>query len=116
MPSVGSAWRQAHCGGGTGPNQFNALAALERWLEQNEPPKSITAARELTGNALSFRSACAKLRADGRQLGERLSLNSSREVPSRQVDGKTSRLADVDRRGLEAPSRETTDAMPTSGD
>ncbi|MGE5645320.1 MAG: tannase/feruloyl esterase family alpha/beta hydrolase [Acidobacteriota bacterium] len=34
-----------HCGGGTGPNQFNKLAALERWREQNEPPESITAAR-----------------------------------------------------------------------
>jgi len=34
-----------HCGGGTGPNQFNKLAALERWREQNEPPKSITIAR-----------------------------------------------------------------------
>jgi feruloyl esterase len=34
-----------HCGGGTGPNQFNKLAALERWREENEPPKSITAAR-----------------------------------------------------------------------
>lgn len=35
----------AHCGGGTGPNQFNALAALERWREKGEAPKSITAAR-----------------------------------------------------------------------
>jgi feruloyl esterase len=34
-----------HCGGGTGPNQFNKLAALERWREQNQPPKSITASR-----------------------------------------------------------------------
>jgi feruloyl esterase len=34
-----------HCGGGTGPNQFNKLAALERWREQNAPPKSFTAAR-----------------------------------------------------------------------
>ena len=34
-----------HCGGGTGPNQFHKLAVLERWREQNEPPKSITAAR-----------------------------------------------------------------------
>lgn len=34
-----------HCGGGTGPNQFNKIAVLERWREQNEPPKSITAAR-----------------------------------------------------------------------
>jgi feruloyl esterase len=35
----------AHCGGGTGPNQFNPLAALERWREQNEPPQSLPAAR-----------------------------------------------------------------------
>jgi feruloyl esterase len=35
----------AHCGGGAGPDQFNTLAALERWHEQNEPPNSITAAR-----------------------------------------------------------------------
>ena len=35
----------AHCGGGTGPNQFHALAALERWREQDEPPKSITVVR-----------------------------------------------------------------------
>ena len=34
-----------HCGGGSGPNQFNKLAALERWREQNDGPKSITAAR-----------------------------------------------------------------------
>lgn len=34
-----------HCGGGTGPNQFNKLAALERWRELNEPPKSINASR-----------------------------------------------------------------------
>jgi feruloyl esterase len=32
-----------HCGEGTGPNQFNKIATLERWREQNEP--SITAAR-----------------------------------------------------------------------
>ncbi len=35
----------AHCGGGSGPDQFNALAALERWREQNEAPKSIVAVR-----------------------------------------------------------------------
>ena len=35
----------AHCGGGTGPNQFKPLAALERWREQNDPPQSIPAAR-----------------------------------------------------------------------
>jgi len=35
----------AHCGGGTGPNQFNALAALERWRERDAPPQSMTAVR-----------------------------------------------------------------------
>ncbi|MEZ5401348.1 MAG: tannase/feruloyl esterase family alpha/beta hydrolase [Bryobacteraceae bacterium] len=35
----------AHCGGGTGPNQFHALAALERWREGGEAPASIVAAR-----------------------------------------------------------------------
>lgn len=35
----------AHCGGGTGPNQFHVLAALERWRERDQPPASITAGR-----------------------------------------------------------------------
>jgi feruloyl esterase len=34
-----------HCGGGTGPDQFNALAALERWRERDVAPESIAAAR-----------------------------------------------------------------------
>ncbi|MGH9162841.1 MAG: tannase/feruloyl esterase family alpha/beta hydrolase [Vicinamibacteraceae bacterium] len=44
----------AHCGGGTGPDQFNALAALERWREQNEPPTSITAARVNEGGGIDM--------------------------------------------------------------
>ena len=35
----------AHCGGGTGPDRFKPVAALERWRERNEPPQSIPAAR-----------------------------------------------------------------------
>ncbi|MBL8211272.1 MAG: tannase/feruloyl esterase family alpha/beta hydrolase [Bryobacterales bacterium] len=35
----------AHCGGGTGPNQFHSLAALERWRERGEAPRSMTAVR-----------------------------------------------------------------------
>jgi len=35
----------AHCGGGPGPNQFNALAALERWRESETAPEQIVAAR-----------------------------------------------------------------------
>jgi len=32
-----------HCGGGPGPSQFNALAALERWRESDIAPAQITA-------------------------------------------------------------------------
>jgi feruloyl esterase len=39
----------AHCGGGEGPNTFDALAALERWREQGEAPKAILASH-LTGD------------------------------------------------------------------
>jgi feruloyl esterase len=34
-----------HCGGGPGPNQFNSLAALERWREQGKAPERIVATR-----------------------------------------------------------------------
>jgi feruloyl esterase len=33
----------AHCGGGEGPNQFDALGALERWKESGTAPERITA-------------------------------------------------------------------------
>jgi feruloyl esterase len=32
-----------HCRGGEGPNQFNAMGALERWKEASEPPAQIVA-------------------------------------------------------------------------
>ena len=35
----------AHCGGGPGPNQFNAPAALERWRESGVAPGQIVASR-----------------------------------------------------------------------
>jgi feruloyl esterase len=43
-----------HCGGGTGPNQFNKIAVLERWREKNEPPTSITAARVNEGGVIDM--------------------------------------------------------------
>jgi feruloyl esterase len=39
----------AHCGGGPGPNQFNALAAMERWRELGIAPDQILASH-LTNN------------------------------------------------------------------
>jgi Tannase and feruloyl esterase len=32
-----------HCGGGIGPNDFDALTAIERWVEQGHAPSSIIA-------------------------------------------------------------------------
>ncbi len=33
----------AHCGGGPAADQFDALAALEKWVEQGQAPQSIVA-------------------------------------------------------------------------
>jgi len=33
----------AHCFGGTGPNDFDHLTALEQWVEQGVAPESIEA-------------------------------------------------------------------------
>ncbi len=40
-----------HCGGGPGTNQFNAMAALERWRESGTAPASIPAAH-VTNNRI----------------------------------------------------------------
>jgi feruloyl esterase len=34
-----------HCGGGAGPDRFDALTAMERWVEQGMPPASMIATK-----------------------------------------------------------------------
>ena len=34
-----------HCGGGAGPDRFDALTAMERWIEQGTPPASMIATK-----------------------------------------------------------------------
>jgi feruloyl esterase len=34
-----------HCGGGAGPDRFDALTALEQWVEKGTPPSSIVATK-----------------------------------------------------------------------
>ena len=34
-----------HCGGGAGPDRFDALTAMERWVEQGMPPASMIASK-----------------------------------------------------------------------
>lgn len=44
-----------HCGGGAGPDRFDALTALERWVEQGTPPASMVATK---ANAPIARPLC----------------------------------------------------------
>jgi feruloyl esterase len=47
-----------HCIGGPGPDRFDALAALERWVEQGEAPERIVAAHLTDGKADRTRPLC----------------------------------------------------------
>ncbi len=47
-----------HCGGGAGPNSFDALAALERWVEEDQAPDSIEAALRHDGTVVRTRPLC----------------------------------------------------------
>jgi feruloyl esterase len=47
-----------HCSGGEGPNQFDALAALERWVERGTPPDSIEASHATNGRVDRTRPLC----------------------------------------------------------
>jgi feruloyl esterase len=48
----------AHCGGGEGPNRFDMVAALERWVEQGVAPDRIIAARVAQGRVERTRPLC----------------------------------------------------------
>jgi feruloyl esterase len=48
----------AHCGGGEGPNTFDALTALERWREQGDAPAQIVASHLTAGRVDRTRPLC----------------------------------------------------------
>jgi feruloyl esterase len=48
----------AHCGGGDGTSTFDALAALERWVERAEAPSQIPASRVANGVVNRTRPLC----------------------------------------------------------
>ena len=52
MPGV------SHCRGGTGPDTFDGLGALEAWVERGEAPKRIEAAKLEDGKPLRTRPLC----------------------------------------------------------
>jgi len=47
-----------HCGNGPGPNEFDALGALERWVEGGIPPDSILASHKTLGVVDRTRPLC----------------------------------------------------------
>jgi feruloyl esterase len=47
-----------HCGGGFGLTNFDALSALEKWVEQGEAPKRIEASQMSEGKAVRSRPLC----------------------------------------------------------
>ena len=48
----------AHCGGGEGPNTFDMISALERWVENNQAPASIIASHSTDGKLDRTRPLC----------------------------------------------------------
>lgn len=47
-----------HCGGGPGPNSFDALTALEQWVELGKAPETLIASRPLDGGGQRTRPLC----------------------------------------------------------
>ncbi|HEY5617887.1 MAG TPA: tannase/feruloyl esterase family alpha/beta hydrolase [Vicinamibacterales bacterium] len=47
-----------HCGGGEGPNVFDKVAALERWVEKGEPPDTMIASHSTDGKIDRTRPLC----------------------------------------------------------
>ena len=47
-----------HCAGGPGPNQFDALGALEQWVEKGVAPDTMVATHRTAGNVDRTRPLC----------------------------------------------------------
>lgn len=47
-----------HCGGGPGPNRFDALGALDRWVTKGEAPAQLLATHETGGRVDRSRPLC----------------------------------------------------------
>jgi feruloyl esterase len=47
-----------HCGGGEGPNDFDMVSALEKWVENGTTPTRIVAAKKVNGATVRTRPLC----------------------------------------------------------
>jgi len=48
-----------HCGGGDGPNDFDKISALDRWVENSEAPQTMLASQRVKGKVTRTRPLCA---------------------------------------------------------
>jgi feruloyl esterase len=48
-----------HCGGGDGPNTFDAMGALAQWVEKGQPPDQLLASHRANGAVDRTRPICA---------------------------------------------------------
>jgi feruloyl esterase len=47
-----------HCRGGPGPDDFDTLTALERWVEKGEAPAKLVASKSIDGKVVRTRPLC----------------------------------------------------------
>ncbi len=47
-----------HCGGGDGPNDFDKINALDRWVEKGEAPQALIASQKVNGKVTRTRPLC----------------------------------------------------------
>jgi feruloyl esterase len=47
-----------HCGGGDGPNTFDKIGTLDRWIEESKAPDSIIASHSTGGKIDRTRPLC----------------------------------------------------------
>jgi feruloyl esterase len=47
-----------HCGGGDGPNEFDKISALDRWVQKDQAPDSIVASLSVDGKVVRTRPLC----------------------------------------------------------
>jgi feruloyl esterase len=48
-----------HCGGGDGPNTFDAMGTLAQWVEKGQPPDQLLASHRAGGAVDRTRPICA---------------------------------------------------------
>jgi feruloyl esterase len=48
-----------HCGGGEGPNNFDSISAIERWVEGGKAPDVMIASRVKDGKTERTRPLCS---------------------------------------------------------